>query len=329
MFLRDAPDPGTTSGWPWRLVALALLTLAMSGQARAEPDAAETEGPRIGTGGRGGKLLLTGGVSTIDGAAGGGLTPWAVTGTQADQGQWGLSAFTTGVSSQDFSLRIVGIAASVNDRVEVSLARQSLDTGSLLSPLSVGFDGLKLKMTVAGVKFKVSGDAVLDADRWQPQVAVGAQYKSLDAGAFEPVLAGALGARMSDTDVYVAVTKLFLAQGILANATVRYTRANQNGLLGFGSADRDRHELQSELSLAWLFSRNWVVGAEYRFKPDNLRNTFAPGALREEDWWDLFVAWAPNKQLSLTAAFVSLGTIAPALQPRRQKAGYLSAQIAY
>ena len=31
-----------------------------------------------------GKLLLTGGISSIDGAAGGGLTPWAVIGTNAD-----------------------------------------------------------------------------------------------------------------------------------------------------------------------------------------------------------------------------------------------------
>ena len=33
-----------------------------------------------------GKLLLTGGVSSIDGAAGGGLTPWAVIGTNATEG---------------------------------------------------------------------------------------------------------------------------------------------------------------------------------------------------------------------------------------------------
>jgi hypothetical protein len=33
-----------------------------------------------------GKLLLTGGVSSIDGAAGGGLTPWAVTGSYATDG---------------------------------------------------------------------------------------------------------------------------------------------------------------------------------------------------------------------------------------------------
>ncbi len=35
-----------------------------------------------------GKLLLTGGVSSIDGAAGGGLTPWATIGTNATEGRW-------------------------------------------------------------------------------------------------------------------------------------------------------------------------------------------------------------------------------------------------
>lgn len=42
-----------------------------------------------------GKLLLTGGVSTIDGAAGGGLTPWAVTGSYATDGENGATAFVT------------------------------------------------------------------------------------------------------------------------------------------------------------------------------------------------------------------------------------------
>ncbi|MDP3170098.1 MAG: DUF3034 family protein, partial [Polaromonas sp.] len=36
-----------------------------------------------------GKLLLTGGVSSIDGAAGGGLTPWAVIGSNATEGEVG------------------------------------------------------------------------------------------------------------------------------------------------------------------------------------------------------------------------------------------------
>ncbi|MDE2280798.1 MAG: DUF3034 family protein, partial [Xanthomonadaceae bacterium] len=36
-----------------------------------------------------GKLLLTGGVSQIEGSAGGGLTPWALIGSYGTQGQFG------------------------------------------------------------------------------------------------------------------------------------------------------------------------------------------------------------------------------------------------
>ena len=53
------------------------------------------------------------------------------------------------------------------------------------------------------------------------------------------------------------------------------------------------------------------------------------GALKEDDWFDLFVAWAPARSFSLTAAYVGLGRIAPAGRPRRQTGGYLSAQLAF
>jgi hypothetical protein len=50
--------------------------------------------------------------------------------------------------------------------------------------------------------------------------------------------------------------------------------------------------------------------------------------LKEDDWKDVFIAWAPNKHFSLTAAWVDLGHIAPAAQPKRQDGAYLSAQFA-
>ena len=70
-----------------------------------------------------GKLLLTGGVSSIDGAAGGGLTPWAVIGTNATEGEWGVSAHASRSTTRDFSLNTAGVALGFNDRLEVSLAR--------------------------------------------------------------------------------------------------------------------------------------------------------------------------------------------------------------
>ncbi len=275
-----------------------------------------------------GKLLLTGGVSSIDGAAGGGLTPWAVTGSYATEGQWGGTAFVSGTKTQDYGLRIAGAALSFRDRVEVSVAHQDLDTNNNLAPL--GFPGLHLRQDIIGLKIKVAGDAVLDSDRWTPQIAVGVLYKKAKPGVFGSTLTGPLGAKDSGTDVYLSATKLFLAQGILVNGTLRASKANQNGLLGFGGAQNDRYQLLPELSLAYLLHKNIVIGAEYRAKPDHLnRSVLGTGALKEGDWFDLFVVWAPNKNLSLAMAYVDLGKIAPAVQPKRQTGTYFSAQIAF
>jgi len=276
----------------------------------------------------GGKLLLTGGVSSIDGAAGGGLTPWALTGSYATAGQVGGTAFVTGAKTRDYALAVFGAAASWNERIELSLARQDLDAKDNLAPL--GFTGLHLKQDIVGFKLRVAGDAVLDSDSWMPQVAVGVLHKRTDAGALAPTLFGPLGAKDRGTEFYASATKLFLAQGVLANLTLRATKANQNGLLGFGGAMADELRVWPELSLAWLLHRTLAVGIEARAKPDNLnQSVLGAGALKEDDWFDAFVAWAPTKQVSFTLAVVDLGRIAPAVQPRRQTGGYLSVQLAF
>ena len=295
--------------------SLALAAALLAGSAGAAP---------FGNG----KLLLTGGVSTIDGAAGGGLTPWAVTGSYATGSQIGATAFATRVRSQDYALSVAGAAVGFGDRAELSIARQDFDTGDNLAPL--GLPGLRLKMNVLGAKLRLAGDAVLDSDTLMPQLAVGVLHKRSDAGALEPTLTGALGARTRGTDLYLSATKLFLAQGVLVNGTLRATKANQGGLLGFGSATQSGYRLQPEVSVAWLLRRDLAVGAEYRAKPDNLNDSvLGAGALKEDDWADVFIAWAPSKHLSLTLAVADLGRIAPAVQPRRQRGAYLSAQIAY
>ena len=273
-----------------------------------------------------GKLLLTGGVSSIDGAAGGGLTPWALIGSYGSEGQWGATAFLTRVQTRDYSLDDAGVAAGFGERFELSLARQSFDTRDTGNAL--GAPGLKLKQNSLGVKLRLLGDAVLDSDSWMPAVAVGVVAKRLDAGALAPTLA-VLGARDHGTDLYASATKLFLAQGVLVNVTLRYSKANQNGLLGFGGTAHGSASLLPEVSLAWLLRRQVAIGVEYRVKPDKLNPSALGAGLREDDWKDLFIAWAPNKNVSLTAAYVDLGRIVPALQKRRQTGGYLSLQLSY
>lgn len=295
--------------------ALCVATSALPGSAWADA-------------GREGKLLLTGGVSSIDGAAGGGLTPWAVTGSYATDRAVGATAFATRVVTQDHRLTVAGAAVAWGDRAELSLARQGFDTGPVGRAL--GLAGLKLKQDILGLKVRIAGDAVLDSDLPMPQIALGLEHKRADAGALGPALA-AFGARDHGTDLYASATKLFLAQGVLVNATLRATNANQNGLLGFGATGHKGLSLQPEVSLAWLLRHTLAVGAEYRAKPDNLRDNAALGAgtLREDDWADVFIAWAPCKNFSLTAAWVDLGRIVPGVTPRRQTGAYLSAQAAF
>lgn len=286
-----------------------------------------------------GKLLLTGGVSTIAGSAGGGLTPWAVIGTNAAETELGVSAHLTQVETQDYQLNSYGVALGVMERVELSLARQDFDASPAVALNGIGAFGVApgqhLKMNVVGLKVKVAGDAVLNSDSLMPQIALGLEHKSLQAGSLAPVLQWA-GAKDRGTDFYISATKLLLGNGLLLNVTLRSTNANQNGLLGFGAAapGRSRRSWQPEFSVAYLLSRHVAIGAEYRAKPNNLQALGAAAGLgdglREDDWKDLFVAWAPNKHFSLTAAYVDLGRIVPGITAGRRQTGYyLSGQIAY
>lgn len=264
----------------------------------------------------GGKLLLTAGVSQIEGAGGGGLTPWALIGGYGESGQFGASAFYTRVDVDDYSLDSYGALVGIHDRVELSVSRQVFDTEAVGAALGLG-QGFEIRQDTLGVKVKLVGDAVLEQDRWLPQVSLGVQRKRNDRGA----LVRAIGADSdAGTDVYLSATKLYLSQGLLLNATLRYTEANQFGILGFGGDRRDGHSLQFEGSVAYLLNRRLAIGAEYRTKPDNLN------IATEDDAWDVFVAWAPNRHVSLTVACVDLGNI---VIRDRQRGVYASLQVGF
>lgn len=264
----------------------------------------------------GGKLKLTHGVSALEGGAGGGLATWAViAGAETDRGVGG-EVHGTYVEVKDYALRTYGAAIGWRDRVEISAARQAFDTGATGAKLGLG-KGFTFKQTVLGAKLRVLGDAVYAQDTWVPQVSVGAQYKDNNQDA----IVRAVGASDdSGVDWYVAATKLVLDKSLVLNGTVRLTKANQTGLLGFGSANDGGYKPQFEGSVGWLLSKRLVVGAEYRTKPSNL--AFA----KEDDWMDLFAAYAVSKHLSVTAAYVDLGDIATF---KDQRGVYLSLQAGF
>lgn len=264
----------------------------------------------------GGKLLLTGGVSNVEGAGGGGLASWAtITGYETRDGI-GANVHATKVDLPDYDFTSYGAAVGWRDRVELSYARQAFDTGATGAKLGLGA-GFTFHQDVIGAKVRVLGDAVYDQDSWLPQVAVGAQFKKNDRGA---VIRAIGGKDDSGVDFYVAATKVLLNQSLVLDGTVRATKANQTGLLGFGGGKKDDYSLQFEGSAGVLVTKRLLIGAEYRTKPDNL------AGLKEDDWMDVFAAYAINKNLSITAAYADLGTVATF---KDQRGLYVSLQAGF
>ena len=260
------------------------------------------------------KLLLTNAVSAVDGASGGGISNWAtIAGRQETRGV-GVQAHVTAVLLPDFFYQSHGVALGIADRIELSYARQNFDTQDVGAALGIG-QGYMLNQDVFGAKVRLFGDVVY-GNTMVPQVAVGAQYKrSLDGA-----VASAVGAAHDEgVDVTLSATKLFLSHSVLVNTTARLTKANQNGLLGFGSVLDDSYAVQFEGAVAYQFSRRFVMGTEFRTKPDNL-------GLGEGDWFDVFAAYAPSDNLTVTAAYADLGSIATFTG---QRGAFLQAQVAF
>jgi len=136
--------------------------------------------------------------------------------------------------------------------------------------------------------------------KWLPQIAAGVQIKNADRGA---VIHFVGGKSASGTDYYLAATKLFLAQSLLVDATLRETKANQFGLLGFGGDKHNDYSTQFEGTVAYLLSKRFAIGADYRTKPSNL------GVAHEGDAFDVFAAYFFNKNASIVLAYANLGNI--------------------
>lgn len=293
------------------LATLALI-IASPVRARADGEMPAPPPPFPETG----RLLATGGATSLEGAGGGGLVPWAVITGYGTRDAWGANLHATGVRLSDFSLRTLGVALGIADRLELSYQHQWFHTGKAGKRLGLG-SGYTFEQDVLGAKLRLFGDVVADQDRWLPQISVGLQHKVSDDGS----LVRALGARdAAGTDFYLAATRLLLGEGLLLNGTLRFTRANQLGLLGHGGDRENGYQAQPEVSAALLLTRTLAIGGELRTRPDNLR--FA----HERAGFDLFGAWFVNKHLSFVLAYVDLGPIA---NQGGQSGVYLSVQAGF
>jgi len=298
---------------------LCVISLAALIGARAASASAPFENPVIPDQG---KLPLTAGFTDIDGAGGAGLVPWAIITGYGTEDSYGANAHYTLVSVGDFRLRSYGVAAGALDRIEASVTQDQFSaTGTALS-------GLTVEQRIYGLKVRLTGNAVYDQDSWAPQTAVGVEYKRNSGisdvpGVVDPRQLGAV----SDTgsDFYLSATKVYLTQSLLVDVTLRYTNANELGLVGFGGDLKRDRSVRFESSVAYLLSRTVAIGAEYRDKPHNLSVDDERGA------WDAFVAWTASRHVSVVAAFVSLGSILSPVthDTSDQNGAYLSLQVGF
>lgn len=254
----------------------------------------------------GSKLVATGGTSSIEGTSGGGIVPWATIGGYGSSDEWAATVNWSRVGVKDFSLVSQSFGLSYDDRYELTLARQSF----WISPMQQS-----LEQQIVGFKVRVAGHLIYDA---LPQISIGTQWKDHQRFGL-PKAVGAMDA--NGQDWYLSASKVYLdalfGRNLLLNTTVRWTKANQAGLLGFGAVDHQNYQPMLEASAALLVRHDVAIGAEFRQKPNQL--AFA----REDHWRDLFAAWFINQQLSVVGGYVDLGDIAGL---RNQQGYYLAIQ---
>lgn len=241
----------------------------------------------------GSRLWGTGGVTTIAGASGGGLTSWGVLSGYASNDEWSASLALSHAVFDDYDLAVAAVGFNWSNRLALSFSRQHFNLTTL---------GGELLQHVIGAKLRLFGD-VLYGDLGQWSLAL--EHGRLDNFS----LAKAVGAEnRSGTDVILSGSKVFFAaiagRNLLLNTGLRASRANQAGLLGYGGDREGHHVIMAELSAGIFLTRHWLAGVEYRQKPDNL--SYA----QEDDWHDIFLAYVPNRNVAVTAAWVDLGSIA-------------------
>lgn len=302
-FKAFAARPGWRTTWPGAAGILFCSMLLAAPAAHADPLL------------DGGKLVLTNGISSIEGSSGGGLASWAtIGGMETDRGI-GISAHVTAIELADYGWQSHGASIGIKDRVELAYARQNFDTRKVGAALGLG-EGYKFNQDIFSAKVRLIGDLVYGPPLL-PQISIGLQHKrSLDAAIVKAVGASS----PNGTDFTVSATKLFLQQSVLVNATARLTNANQFGLLGFGGPDQRARSLQFEGSVAYMLTPRLVIGGEYRTRPSNL------AIAREDDAHDLFVAWAFVRNATITAAYANVGSIATF---DGQRGGLVSLQFAF
>lgn len=262
------------------------------------------------------KALGTAGLSSLEGSSGGGIASWATIGGYGSSKGLGTAFHYTYVNLSDYQNQNIGGLIGIKNRVEISYTHNFFQTGGTGKKIGIG-KGYQFDLDIVGAKARLLGD--LADTSLIPQVAIGVMYKHNG----DKTVIHKVGAKYTNAaDVYLAATKIFSRAHIILDTTLRLTKGNQWGILGFAGDRHDRYLPEFEGSIGYLppFIPGLVVGVEYRTKPRNQNST------PESNWFDAYATYFVNKHLNVTLAYVSLGTIA---NYRDQTGVYASLQTGF
>jgi hypothetical protein len=253
----------------------------------------------------------------LDGVGGMVFTPLAAIAHSPPAGEIGRPVVgLIGAAGHDKILGATSLTVPITDRLEVGVSHETLHLGSLRHEvretvgLDMGTDHVGVETVGAKYILVPAGGFSME---WMPAVAVGAYYKrNCELRAIDKRLLGGLKWMGMDdddgVDFTVTGTRAFpgpLGGPMVVSAGVRFTEANQAGFFGFS----DGYRALFEGNVAWAVSERWVLGAEYRQKPDRLRRAGSL-YLPEDNAWAVFAAYRVNEHLSIGLGCANVGRVA-------------------
>ena len=226
-----------------------------------------------------------------------------------------------GAAGHDKSFGAFHVSWPIGERVEVGFSHQTLHLGSLRKrvretvALDLGTHHLTVETFSAKYILVPQGGEALP---WMPAIAAGAHYKyNPDIAAMNRKLMHALSWLGIDDDDGVDFTltatrviRDVLPTPLVVSAGVRFSEANQTGFAGFS----DGYRATFEGSVAWWLSEQFMMGAEYRQKPDRLRR-FGSLYRAEDDWYTVFAAYEIDDHSSVAVGWANVGRVANSREP--------------
>lgn len=248
-----------------------------------------------------------------------------------------LSYMNTKLSTNLTNIDTVALVVSVLD----------LDKNLGLDP-----NGSNLHMETYGAKLRLFGDAVYTSDSYLPQTAIGAYYKVNSTKEFVKTLSAADNKDWEAYAAFTKIFFRYSTLVNLTVRYTSANQIGLTGFGSCGANHqncKNDKEFRMEFSTAYLLQKNFAIGGEWQQHGnkqggksvdtgDLLSTTDNNGVIelvngtvsnvvggvvgattlaktltqQESDWFDVFAAYAPNKNYSITLAYLFLGNIAVA-----------------